>query len=135
MVVTAWKDKKQVTMLSSNLESVHVDGDNKPDVVALYNSNMGGVDRHDQLSSYYIVGRSSRKFWRYILSFLINGSIINAYILWKKGNHNPRPKNTYDQEDFRIDLSEAMRAGFTSRKRSAGRPSKAVNVVSSVATA
>ena len=52
-----------------------------PCCVRMYNSLMGGVDRMDQLRSYYSVGRSGSRWG------LLNIGIINAYILWKKMNH------------------------------------------------
>ena len=53
----------------------------KPVVIDLYNSSMGGVDRADQLREYYSVSRSSYKWYRYIFWFLIDVSICNAFVL------------------------------------------------------
>ena len=46
-----------------------------PEAVLSYNTNMGGVDRGDQLRGYYSCRTKSQKFYRYIL---YNVSITNA---------------------------------------------------------
>ena len=53
-----------------------------PCCVRKYNSLMGGVDRMDQLRSYYSLGRAGRRWWKYIFWGLLNIGIINAYILF-----------------------------------------------------
>ena len=58
-----------------------------------YNKNMGGVDLNDQQRNYYAVGRKSRKWWRYLLWFLVDVSIVNAHILESEAeNHRTRPQ-------------------------------------------
>jgi len=47
----------------------------------LYNKNMGGVDLNDQQRNYYAVGRKSRKWFRYLLWFLVDVSFVNGHIL------------------------------------------------------
>ena len=44
----------------------------KPRVADVYMADMGGVDRADQLRSFYFAGFSSRKWCRYIFWFLFN---------------------------------------------------------------
>ena len=44
----------------------------KPRVSNVYTANMGGVDRADQLRSYYYVGRQSRKSYKYLFWFSFN---------------------------------------------------------------
>ena len=53
-----------------------------PEAVIVYNFKMWGVDRGDQLRSYYNCRTKSRKFYKYIY-FLFYVSITNALILWK----------------------------------------------------
>ena len=53
LMLTVWKDKKQINILSTNA-SAHVDSYTlKPESVQIYNKFMGGVDRNDQLGVYY----------------------------------------------------------------------------------
>ena len=53
----------------------------KPRVSDVYTANMGGVDRADQLRSYYYVGRQSRKWYKYLFGFSFNLAACNTYIL------------------------------------------------------
>ena len=55
---------------------VPADSMKKPDVVAVYNDGMNGVDVNDQYRSYYPVGSVSRKWWKYLLWFFFNLSIV-----------------------------------------------------------
>ena len=59
--VLKWRDKREVTMISSEyghdfVETVGRRGrlSNKPRMVDAYNKHMGGIDKADQLLSYYI---------------------------------------------------------------------------------
>ena len=66
-------NKKQKEGTIVQIPTVPVDVD--------YNKNMGGVDLSDQQRQYYAVGRKSCKWWRYLLWFFIDVSIVNAHIL------------------------------------------------------
>ena len=72
--VTVWKDKRLVYMMSTNAnpdKTVQVqrkDGDQKilvtqPYNIFQYNKFMGGVDKADQLRSYYKLRMKTRKFY------------------------------------------------------------------------
>ena len=53
----------------------------KPQVVQLYNNNMMGVDRLDQMATYYSFLRKSVKWWRKVMFWLLEVSVVNAYIV------------------------------------------------------
>ena len=75
-----------------------------------YNKNMGGVDLNDQHRKYYVVGRKSRKWWRYILWFLVGVSIVNGHILESEAlNHCSKT-----QLDFRLELAKILISNFSS---------------------
>ena len=79
-----------------------------------YNKNMGGVDLNDQRRNYYAVGRKSRKWWRYLLWFLVDVSIVNGHILETEAqNHRSRP-----QLQFRVELAKTLIGEFSSRSLS-----------------
>ena len=118
-VLSTWRDKRQIAILST-CPTFGIDETGKPNIVQEYNMYMGGVDLNDQLCSYYKCGRASRKWWKYVMFFLLNISITNAWILWKLGDHDPTPRSTYSHEDFRIDIASFLRGGFTSRKITKG---------------
>ena len=103
VMLVKWRDRRDVYMIATNDEGLDVVRQVRrsnvpcdlatPCCVRRYNSLMGGVDRMDQLRSYYTVGRAGRRWWKYVFWGLLNIGIINAYILWKKMNH-PLPANT-----------------------------------------
>ena len=84
-----------------------------PSVIGGYNKNIGGVDKSDQHQAHHPVGHHNKKWWRYIVHSFVNLSIVQAYLTWERSPHNP--KKTYDHLWFRVDVSEQLRAGFTSR--------------------
>lgn len=79
MVVTTWRDRKLVYIMSTNVSPTatttvkrrtkdgHVENVTCPLSIQLYNSYMGGVDRADQLRGYYRVRMKSHKFYRFVL--------------------------------------------------------------------
>lgn len=86
-------------------------------VVVDYNKNMGGVDLSDQQRQYYAMGRKSRKWWRYLLWFFIDVSIVSAHILESQAdNHRLRT-----QLKFRLELSKMLIGDFSSRSLSCRR--------------
>ena len=58
-----------------NLKSVVIDD---------YNQYMLGVDKLDQLASYYSFLNKSVKWWRKVLFWMLEIAVINAYIIYKK---------------------------------------------------
>ena len=101
LVATMSKDKRVVSLLSTNTPPepeihavqqvvrgrrkrvVPAEAMKKPDVVPIYNEGMNGVDVNDQYQSYYPPGSVSGKWWKYLLWFFFNLSMVNAYILEK----------------------------------------------------
>ena len=120
VVFTKWHDKRDVSVISTNLNpntpDVVIRRRNqqvrKPAVIGLYNENMGGVDLADQFRSYYSVGRSSKKWCKYLFWYAIDVSICNAFILQ---NHflTGAGRSKLKQADFRTRLSKQLIAGFS----------------------
>jgi hypothetical protein len=88
-----------------------------PPLLPDYQEFMRGVDRGDQLIGYYNVGRRSVKWWKRVFSYLIETSILNAYVLDKM----VVPARNRDTFDFRSELAHSLVGSFTCRKR-IGRP-------------
>lgn len=73
IMVTKWKDKRDVYTLSTNNNGSDVEKQptkfrreeiiSIPSVITDYNARTGGVDHADQLRSYYDVGRTGRRWW------------------------------------------------------------------------
>ena len=57
----------------------------KPLVVADYNQYMLGVDKLDQLTSYYSFLHRSVKWWRKVFFWLLEVSVVNSYVIYKEG--------------------------------------------------
>lgn len=130
LLFTKWHDKRDVAFLSTNVSpdepsrtvQRRKNGRNfdiqKPRVSDVYTANMGGVDRADQMRSFYTVGRQSRKWYRYIFWFVFNVAACNAYILEcehrRRRNQRKRP-----QADFRLELGKRLINGYSYRKRPA----------------
>ena len=82
----------------------------------MYNKYMNGVDKHDQNRMKYGLEWFSVKYWKYLLWFLVNSCVVNAYILYEKTSTRQTKKN-YKHLDFWIELAHGLIAGFSSRKR------------------
>ena len=65
-----------------------------------------GVDIFDQFRSKYLVGRPSKKWWKYVLFFLFNTAIIDAFLIIKGSVRFPKTK--YRQLDFRVALAQLL---------------------------
>ena len=123
IVFTKWHDKRDVSFLATNVSPGEASRTVqrkekskeieivKPRVSDVYTANMGGVDRADQLRSYYYVGRQSRKWYKYLFWFSFNLAACNAYILESES----RVKRAQDL--FRLQLGKRLIANFNSRKR------------------
>ena len=73
---------------------------------------MGGVDRNNQLRSYYHVCLKSRKHYKYIICFLFNLLITNAYIL---SQYLPEHRGK-KLKDLRVTLAQELIGTYTNRK-------------------
>lgn len=126
VVFTKWH-KRDISFLSTNVlpsepsravqrrrngRNFNID---KPRVADVYTSHMGGVDRADQLRSFYFTGYSSRKWYRYIF-WLFNLSICNAFVLESMYRTN-RGQRKRAMINFRIDLAKQLINDFSQRQR------------------
>ena len=78
----------------------------RPQSVGLYQSFFRGVDIFDQFRSKYLVGRPSKKWWKYVLFSLINTAIIDAFLIMKRSVRVQNKK--YRQLDFRMALAQLL---------------------------
>lgn len=97
VIVVGWKDNKVVT-LASNTVGVQPMGTaarwsrsegqrmniSQPNIVRMYNSIMGGVDRADQNIAAYRVTMRSKKWWWPLIAYCIDAMMQNAWILYRK---------------------------------------------------
>ena len=87
-MVTQWRDKKDVSMMSTCVNdgtvTVKRAGKDKeiPCVADFYNQHMGGVDKSDQmLTSYEIERKRVKKWYKKVFHHLVNQSVFNAHIV------------------------------------------------------
>ena len=76
-------------------------------VVHDYNTHMMGVDRLDQLTSYYCFLRKSVKWWRKVFFWLTEVAVVNSYILYKNTPHQAG-HTTIPHLEFRRQLIVAL---------------------------
>ena len=72
----------------------------------------------DQLRSYYDVGRTGMKWWKYVFWGMLNITIINAYIACVN-LQRPLPSNLkpFSLKAFKLKLVHALCDGYNGRKR------------------
>ena len=128
ITVTNWKDKRNVLVIATNNDGKDVQKPRTkfrqdeiisiPSVVTSYNSNMGGVDHSDQYRAYYSVGRTGRRWWKYLFWGLLNQTLVNAYILWELSTrpHN-KQRRTWSLKAFKMAIVHQLVDGYTSRRR------------------
>ena len=126
VTASAWMDRKTVMVMSTNCQpddagSVlrrQLDGSRLPipcpASIISYNKFMGGVDRGDQLRGYYSCRTKSRKFYKYIFTFLLDVAITNAFILMK---HHTSSNKFANIKSFRIELAKKLIGDYSSRRR------------------
>ena len=80
-----------------------------PQCVLKYQNSMRAVDHLDMMC----VGRTGRRWWRYLFWSLINIGIVNAFILWRQCNR-PLPANDdlFSMYLFKVKLVEQLADPF-----------------------
>lgn len=89
--VTKWKDKRDVLSITTAHHPGLVETKNrygetkiKPCDVADYNQYMSGVDRMDQMISYYNTPRKTIRWYKKVLLHLVDVTVWNSYYLYKQ---------------------------------------------------
>ncbi len=98
----------------------------KPKVVEDYNQYMLGVDKTDQLASYYNFLHKSVKWWRKVFFWCVEVTVINSYIIHKEQaqRRGERVKTHLAYRRHLIEfLSEPVRCNVVPRPRRLGRRS------------
>jgi len=94
LLAIKWKDVRDVLLLTTAHEDELVEAPSsrgahskiKPAVVLDYNKNKTGVDRSDQMLSYYTFSRKRVKWWKKLFFHLLYLAVVNAHILYKKSS-------------------------------------------------
>ena len=115
LMALKWHDKKEVMMISTyhNASTIEIEKrgvkKDKPVVTVDYNNSMGAVDSADQMTTTYPAKRKRHKVWyKKFFRHLLNVTVLNAYILYKKENH----KDSVSHVQFRLRLIERLIAEY-----------------------
>lgn len=138
-----WYDNRAVTMVSSFV-SAHPFStcsrfDKKlqktidvpmPNMVSIYNKNMGGVDLADAMISLYRIHTRSKKWYHKILFHIIDMCLVNSWFLYRRDS-DAKQIQTKDQlklYDFRMSVARNLLRAGNDRvsKNKRGRPSNVV---------
>ncbi|XP_025190988.1 piggyBac transposable element-derived protein 4-like [Melanaphis sacchari] len=115
--VLKWKDKRDVLMISSEFShsmcevSSRTEVRQKPIIVKKYNENMSGIDRQDQMASYYPCERKSLRNVKKISLYDYKISVIES-LLPKKDNKtqkNSEVKKTEAHLPKKVEKNEKNR--------------------------
>ena len=126
----AAKKKKSLVMISTEDSACEVTVTSratnrettKPKVVDHYNWSMNGVDRADQHTVYYSFIRRSRKWWRKLFFWLVEVTMVNSYILYKRTTPRPLPHLAYRRLVIQSLATRHIMAAPS--RRNPGRPRK-----------
>ena len=69
----------------------------------------------------YVVGHFAHKAWKYLIWFLVNASIVNAFIIYQKVSTRTTKKR-YAHIHFRQEVACQLIAGFSGQKRKSEAP-------------
>lgn len=96
-----------------------------PELIKLYNANMGGVDKLDQMLSYYRIFIKSKKWTLRMITHGIDLAIANSWLEYKRDVEKSRipPKDQMDLLKFRNCISDHLINVGQIMKKKRGRPS------------
>lgn len=136
LLACTWVDKRSIYFLSAmhpaepplgttpSVKRRKVDGTQEdiacPPLLPDYQKYMRGVDRGDQLLSYYNIGRRSKKWWKRVFFYILECSILNSFVLdghVRPVDHACCGRAKRDSLQFRFELANLLIGNFTSRKR------------------
>ena len=82
-------------------------------IVSTYNKYMGGVDKNDQMKSYYQIPISGKKWWTRSLFDLIHRAIYNSLVLYNESPNHGRQS----LKAFWLMLAKEMIGCFSTRRK------------------
>lgn len=111
--VAKWKDKQEVLIISSehshdliNVSNRRGEIKSKPLSVSKYNENMSGIDRQDQMLSYYPCERKTIRWYKKLGIHTIQVLLLNSYLVY---NRNVKKITFYD---YRLNIiSKLLKSG------------------------
>lgn len=126
ILVLKWKDKRDVLAISTkhkaNIKKITnkrgVEKE-KPELIHDYNQNMSGIDRTDQMVSYYVTARKSIRWYMKVFFHLLDVSIWNSCWLY---NNYVKSRNTRKLTylEAREKIIESFLVNRTPKKKKTG---------------
>jgi hypothetical protein len=83
-----------------------------PDFIDMYNHLMNGVDRSDQIRTYYRTNRRNYRTWKPLWNYLFQTTICNAALIWMDEGHSTKKKGGHLK--FRARLASQLMAHSSS---------------------
>lgn len=77
--------------------------------VKMYNRKMGGVDLHDMLVELYRTPTKAKRWYNTLISYMIDLSVCNSWLLYKRHASSLQEKSKYDLKQFRLAVSKTLR--------------------------
>lgn len=141
VIVTRWFDSKPVNLASNFIgigskDTVTRNGGKltieRPEVVKRYNECMGGVDKMDQLLSYYRISIRAKKWTQRFIMHFVDFALVASWLEYKKDfERGGYPKKEFlDSMHFRQEVAYALNTvqslpiPFVDSPKSRGRPPK-----------
>lgn len=103
---TMVEKRRRTRMVAGGTEVIR-----KPKVISEYNMYMGGVDKGDQLITYYGFSHRTSKWYKRAFLHLFEVTLVNAYILYCT---LLPPKQRLSHLDFRLAVASHLLTSFTS---------------------
>lgn len=110
IMIGKWRDKREVLYISTEFENEIVNVQNKrkeiiskPLPLVNYNKYMSGIDRHDQMLSYYLSERKTLRWYKKLFMHIIEIMLINSHALYNKYSGEKMPLY-----EFRLSVIKAL---------------------------
>jgi hypothetical protein len=87
---------------------------NIPEFIDMYNHFMNGVDRADQIRTYYRTNRRNYRTWKPLWNYLFQTTICNAALIWMDQGHSTKKEGGHLK--FRTKLASQLMAHSSSFK-------------------
>ena len=105
--VVTWKERKKMCCMTNSLDILKIQ--NKPkskkiDLLPNYNKYLHGINRIDHLTAFYTFKRNYFKWWKHFFFYLLEISILNAYIIYLE----KCIKNPFTRKQFRLAVIERL---------------------------
>lgn len=136
IVTVLWYDNKPVVLSSSFVgeepkecirryckkEKKYIQVD-CPKIIKIYNQHMGGVDLLDSFLGKYKIKIRTRKWYLRLFYHLLDITLINSWLLYKRVGEQKNTPITMKQKDFKFEVGKSLCVYGPSINKRRGRPS------------